>query len=244
MTFPTHSLRRAGRAVLAGATTVLVLAGCMRLDVEMTVHSDDTVDASTLIAISDAAADQLGMEPATHWEQMEPQLTADLPEGATHELFSEDGFTGARITLPRSPLGEFSGVGADELSIVRDGDEFVMSGSMDLSDTDVDEFPDVDLSDMRLRVSVTFPGDVVEHDGTLSGRTVTWEPQPGQVTELNARASAGEAGPEEASGDGGFGRTALIAGLAVVVVGGGTAVALVLKNRRDRQNATTGATPR
>ena len=246
MTFSTPTLRRAARALVAGAATVLVLAGCMRLDVELTVHSDDTVDATTMIAVSDATAEQLGMDPAVLWEQMEPQLLADLPEGATHELIAEDGFTGARVVLPRTPLAEFAGVGAEELSIVRDGDEFVLSGAMDLTDADPGEIEDVDLTGMRLRVTVTFPGEVTEHDGTLSGTTVTWEPEPGQVTEMNARASAdgapgagAGAGTGEAAGGNGVGRTALIAGLAVLVVGGGTAAALLAKHRRDRGRATT-----
>jgi hypothetical protein len=40
----------------------------------------------------------------------------------------------------------------------------------------------------QIRVAITFPGRVVDHNGHLDGRTVTWTPTGTEPVEIHARA--------------------------------------------------------
>jgi hypothetical protein len=46
------------------------------------------------------------------------------------------------------------------------------------------------LEQFDVSISVTLPGAVSEHDGTLEGNTVTWTPAFGEITTLHAVGSA------------------------------------------------------
>ena len=114
------------------------------------------------------------------------------------EAYSEDGFVGQQITFEDVPLGEFtssdtfsgSGLG-DELRIVREGDEFVVTGALDMSG---DQFTDTEIRSSSLTTSSSrsrsFPGEVISSTGEVDGNTVTWQPQVGENNPIEARASA------------------------------------------------------
>ncbi|MCL2594885.1 MAG: hypothetical protein FWD83_05145 [Promicromonosporaceae bacterium] len=182
--------RRALAALGVGAVAALALTGCMRMNLDFEVHSNDTVDASMVFAFSDDVAELMGMDPDALWDMAGDEITGDLPPGATQEPFAEGGFTGVRVTLANEPLAAVGGAGVDDLSIVRQGDEFVMTGTLDLDMDDLDEMPANLLGTMDVRVSLTFPGPISDTNGSVSGNTVTWNPAVGEVTSMHARASA------------------------------------------------------
>lgn len=203
----TRTRRVAAAALLA--VLALVLTGCMRMHVGLTLGEDDTVDGSMVFAVSDEVARSLGQEPQDVWDQMSPEITSDLPPGATQEPYAEDGFTGTRITFADQPLSGTGGLatGADDLSITREGDEYVVAGRMDLTDTGLDEGDASDpttqqlLESVDVALAITFPGPVAESNGEVDGTTVTWRPVVGEVTEIAARgaAVADGAAPEESA---------------------------------------------
>ena len=39
---------------------------------------------------------------------------------------------------------------------------------------------------MDLHITITYPGNIVETNGTVDGQTVTWTPVYGEVNEINA----------------------------------------------------------
>ena len=244
-------------AVLAAA--VFLLTGCMRLDMQLTVQADDTVDGSIVMAFSDEIAEMLGSDPASVWDEMGSEMEGDLPPGATQEPYSQDGYTGTRVTFTDVPLSEMTGAGADELMIWRDGDEFVLEWDMDTSEStgELDGFSESFLGSFDVRVSVTFPGAVSDHNGTLTGRTVTWEPTFGEASTLRARAAAsggglagaidsvlgdGVLGAEGALAGGGGFPWLLVLGIAAVVgLGVLTAIVLLARSRRTQAAGAPGA---
>jgi hypothetical protein len=79
---------------------------------------------------------------------------------------------------------------------VHEGDEYQVNGVLDM--TGAEELGDLSGEDQELidgfadsmdvRVAITFPGDVIEHNGELEGRTVTWTPEFGEALDIQARA--------------------------------------------------------
>lgn len=204
---------------VATATTLLALvtlSGCFKLDMDMEVKSDETIDGAVIVAVDKDLAGMAGSESD------DSELTAeDVPEGATIEEYDEGGFVGQKVT--------FEGISMDELntsfseegetggpsgwSLTHEGGEYRFTGDMDLTDMAAEE-DGLDMSAFmagaELRIAMTFPGEITESNGEVDGNTVVWEPKIGEANEMTAVA-------EEGSG--------LSAGLVAAIAG---AVALLL----------------
>ncbi|MGI5189572.1 LppM family (lipo)protein [Promicromonospora sp. CA-289599] len=194
-----NNARRAlGAATLAASA--LLLSACMKMDVDLTLNSDDTATGTMLLAVSDRAAEAVGMTSAEMFKEMDSE---DLGEGAAEvQDYAEDGFTGKRYVFEGSTLSEVSD---ETLQISRVGDEFVVDGTLpltaeelgmteeELSDPNVKPFLDT----FDVNVTVAFPGEVSESNGTIDGNTVTWAAKIGEENKFTARGAA--LSPEEAA---------------------------------------------
>jgi len=191
------------RRALGAATLVasaLLLSACVRMDVDLTLNSDETATGSMLIAVSDNAAEAAGMTPAELLAEMDSE---DLGEGADKvEEYAEDGFTGKRYTYEGSALSDVSD---ETVRITRDGDEFVVDGTLPLTAEELG-MTEAELSDPAVRpyldtfdvnISITFPGTISESNGTIDGNTVTWAATVGEENKFTARGAA--VSPEEAA---------------------------------------------
>ncbi|MCL3863185.1 hypothetical protein [Actinotalea sp. K2] len=221
-------------ATVLAALTTLALSGCVRLDVDLALQPDDTVDGSMVFAISSELAELSGQDPADLSQELQDQLLAsqDGPENARTEPYEQDDFTGTTLHFEGEQLDLFGGEeGQDGLDVVREGDEFVVTGVLDL--TQVADAQEQGLSqDFDVRVAVTFPGSVSDHNGVIDGRRVTWVAVAGERLEMQARGSAVEGGGGLSAG--------LLAGLvAALLVAAGLVVLLVTRSRStpDRDDA-------
>jgi len=238
VTTPALGARRRLRTVIAtalAAVGLLALAGCMKVDMDMTLSEDDTVSGSIVMAVSNGLAESMGMEPGELWDQAGGELAQGAPEGATQEPYADDEYTGTRYTFTDTPISELSGEGGEDLSITREGDTYVVDGTMNLSDgADQLESVPQDVQDtFDVRLAITFPGPVSEATGTVDGTTVTWAPRVGENTEIHA-VGAAEAGAA--------GFPWWIVGLVVGLVVIGLVVWFVVRNNRRPAPATAPAT--
>ncbi len=181
----------------------------------ITLNEDDTFDGSVVMAFSDEMAQSLDMDPQEMWDQMGSEMESDLPDGATQEPYAQDGYTGTKITYADQPISQLDTGATDSISVTREGDEYVVSGSMDMTgeefnpetgDAAGDEMTRQMMDSLDIRVAITFPGEVAESNGTVDGNTVTWTPVVGEVNEMTARGSA-VAGGSAGTGDEGSDET-------------------------------------
>ncbi|SKC76112.1 LppM family (lipo)protein [Krasilnikoviella flava] len=228
---PVRRLRTAIAAALA-AVGLLALAGCMKVDMDMTLSEDDTVSGTIVMAVSNSLAETMGMEPGELWNQAGGELSQNLPEGATQEPYSDDEYTGTKYTFTDAPISQISGEGGEDLTITRDGDDYVVDGTMNLSEgaDQLESLPQNVQDAFDVRLAITFPGPVSDATGTIDGNTVTWTPKVGEDTEIHAVGAAEE-------GAGGF--PWWIVGLVVGLVVIGLVVWFVVRNNR-RPAAVTG----
>jgi len=190
------NVRVVGRLLAIGAMALL-LAGCFKVNMDVEVTPENTVSGTAIIAVDDSLLELSGQSADQLLEDMD--LSNDLPAGASVDPYEEDGFVGQQITFEEVSLEDFrgnnslSGAGAgDELDIVRVGDEFHVTGAIDMSGQEFTgtEVPEGFLDNFEFRVSITFPGEVKSATGDIDGDTVTWEPKIGQNTRVEAVASA------------------------------------------------------
>jgi hypothetical protein len=185
--------RRIWRA-LGGVALALLLAGCFKVNMNLDVATDDTVSGNAVIAVDESLLELSGQSVDDLFAEMD---LSDLPEGSSAEPYREDGFVGQQITFESVPLSEFAGSGAlsgtgEDLSIVREGDEFRVSGGFDMSGEEFTgtDVPQQFLDNFEFSISITFPGEVKSATGDIDGNTVTWQPQVGENTRIEAVASA------------------------------------------------------
>ena len=78
------------------------------------------------------------------------------------------------------------------MGITREGDEFVVTGELDLTDDSgsSDSIPSYLLDSFDIKVTIAFPGKVTESSGEINGNQTTWTAKYGEVTDISARGGA------------------------------------------------------
>ena len=189
--------RTVGRFMGFGAMALL-LAGCFKVNMDVEVSPENTVSGNAVIAVDESILQLSGQSADQLFQDMN---LSDLPAGATVSPYEEDGFIGQEITFDDMPLeaftqnntlsGSSAGTG-EELSIVRQGDEFHVTGAFDMTGAEFTgtKIPEQFLESFEFRISITFPGEVKSATGEIDGNTVTWAPKIGENTPVEAVASA------------------------------------------------------
>jgi hypothetical protein len=253
--------RRFRMAARLGAfvALALLLTGCIKLNMNLVLNSNDTVSGRVQFGVQkelleltgQSAEDLLGDVP----------LPSDAP-GVTTEPFEDEEYAGQQFNFESVPIERFnqgvavatgatglSGVpDSDQLSITREGDTFVVAGVLDLSGGSVTGVTNPFggsgaelLESADIRISITFPGDVIEANGQIDGNTVTYVPRFGDRLEIDATGSALDDGDAEAAADGDDGSNLM---LILIVVGVVALIAialfLILRSRRGGGGGDAG----
>ncbi len=182
----------AGR-MLAVAGLVILLSSCIKLNMDLTVSTDNTVSGSAIVAV-DKQLLALSGQPVDEifgGDTIAPEGT----EGLTTSDYEDDTFVGQEITFDGVPIAALSELeDADALKIAREGDVFTVTGALDMTNdtggADANEAVQNALSSADISISITFPGPVASSNGEINGNTVSWTPKLGERTELQAQASA------------------------------------------------------
>lgn len=249
--------RRARTAGRVGAFLALavLLTGCIKLNVDLGINADDTVNGAVVLGVQKELLELTG--------QSAEDLLGDadlIPTGATGvvvEPFEDDEFVGQQIIFEDLPISEFNsgalgasgatgisgvtGAGGDNLNITREGETFVVTGALDLSSGlsgatgpfagtgGAQLFENADI-----QISITFPGEVVQANGEVDGNTVTYVPEFGERLEINATGSAidnGQAADVVGGSDSFLPLLLIIAGVAVVLL---VIIFLVVRSRSNK----------
>ena len=210
------------RLMALAAVLVGTLSGCFTFRMDLQLRTDDTVDGSIVLAFDEQAVEQAGGQKALIDALIDGAASfVDEPSaGGAVEVreYRDDRRVGVEYVLSAVPIGDFNteaGARSDalrEFSIQRVGDTFVVdgkvnvgalvgtanSGSTTAGTTDGTTAGTTEaLDDADLSISLTFPGTVLESNGTVKGHTVTWTPSVDSAFVISA---VGEAGDESASG--------------------------------------------
>ncbi|MFJ6194622.1 LppM family (lipo)protein [Micromonospora sp. NPDC092111] len=231
-----------GRALRVAVCLALVtlLAGCMQLNLGLTVNADDTIDGQLLLTAEKSLLSSRNTNVAAAFAELRENIPT-LPPG--EETSYEDArYYGAQITYHHTPLKDFT---SESVNLVRDGDLYRFSLPLDpekYGGKVAQQNPQNQQYFMRLmsfEISVTFPGRVIDTNGTVSGRSVTWKVVANQAKPTELRAIA-EAPPKPTSpatsaaaagSDQGSFPWLLVAGAVLVLLLAGVVVAVLVRRR-------------
>jgi hypothetical protein len=169
--------RRAGLGVSVLAAG-LVLSGCVRIQVGLSVSPTDLVSGDVVAAALPNPSSPQG-----------PKLTVptDMADQVSAKPYASGGYVGTELSfdnLSFTQLAELISGGTDQkghfdLKLARSQDLVNFTGYADLT-----QFT----SDAQVQLKVTFPGSVLSTNGNNDSGTVTWSLPPGQSSNFNATA--------------------------------------------------------
>lgn len=226
-------MNRTARAAALGLFTVLALSGCLRYNIDATFDSDNTASGSVVTAVQEGIGEQMGVDSD---QAALDELFADSPFAADAEQFSvedyaQDDYIGKRYTFNDLDLDQFNAVFGEQFTVTRVGDEFVLASETAPANADeLDQIP----TEIESMLSITFPGEVTDTNGTVEGNTVTWD-LFSQTEPLAATANA--------TGGSSFPVTLLLIGVGVLVVLIAVALGLVWLVRNQRSAAPSDMPP-
>ncbi|MCO1594907.1 DUF3153 domain-containing protein [Micromonospora sp. RHAY321] len=238
-----------GKALRVAVCVLLlaVLSGCMQLNMGLTVNADDTVDGQLLLTAQKSLLSSRNKNIPAAFAELRQNIPA-LPAGE-ESSYEDTKLFGTQISYRRAPLASFD---SESVKLVRDGDFYRFTLPLDPSkyggkmDQQNPQQQQAFLKLMSFEISVTFPGRVIDTNGTVNGRSVTWKVDSNQdkPTELRAVAEAPprpSASPAAAADDeGGFPWLLVVGGLLLLLI---LAVVGVLLLRRRRPAPPAAPSP-
>ncbi|MYD65181.1 MAG: hypothetical protein F4X26_04220 [Chloroflexi bacterium] len=237
------ALRKVRGLTLLLAVTAFSMVGCIRYELGFVVNNDGSGTMSVLLAISDQISAMTGMTT----EDALPLDPSALP-GTAVEEYSQDGFSGMRVTVPFASLqqlGFFMGTEqadalTNEFDLRPDGAggwsfSTVLVPATEAAGPAADQagaLPPELLQGGWARIRVQLPGTIAEHNADrVEGGVLIWDidltsTEPRTLTATTTGADAGStAAPETGHGilatdasGSGAGTLAAVAIAAVVVV--------------------------
>lgn len=188
---------------ILSAALVLVLSGCVRLAVDLSVNRFDEISGSIVFAYPKATALLFEANPAL---QAARESYRSI-EGAIERGYDQDGLTGTEIRLVEIPIEDFSnpGSGKAPITIERQDDELRLEGSFDFSGLEGEPEQSgnsftASISTSQtddLFVAVVLPGTITSTNGIVDEESnqVYWALELGQPNEIYATSLSPEPTP-------------------------------------------------
>jgi hypothetical protein len=180
----------------------LLTGACVKADVSLTVRPDDQIDGSIVMAVDRGFAPPGGQTPDGLLDAVSQRVFHGTATGSRQEPYADAQYVGRRVTIQGMSLLDFDrGTSDGGLKIVHQGGQFRLSGTVDTADLARAAGPSpADPSSRIARtfdvlIRVTFPGPVLEGNGSVSGDTVTWRPRLGERLVLSAVADDNPGAP-------------------------------------------------
>ena len=223
-------MKRFFASIAAALLVVLATAGCMKLDMQLTVTSNDTVNGEVTMAFSKAVIEYAKANGGNTDALKSNGMFADQP-GVTSKPYTDSEFEGTTYYVANIPLKKFASTNdSTTLKIARDGDNIVVTGVLDSSggQSDLESLKTNPLTkelfkNSSVRVSITLPGEIKQTNGVREGNKITWQGQLGDKLTFQAIAYS----PQGISP-----LTLSIVGGGVILVAAGVVLFFALKKRK------------
>ncbi|HCT75576.1 MAG TPA: hypothetical protein DGG94_15440 [Micromonosporaceae bacterium] len=231
---------RSLRVLSALLFATFALAGCMKVEMNLTVNGEqDTINGSMIFAMDKAVLTMNGKSPEEAFAGTANEIK-ELPKGSRSEVYDDGKFYGRRIIFENMTFEEFNRAEPGAPRFTHQDGKYTFGMDADMSNADLGPQSAVIkpiLDTIELKIAVTFPGKVIERDNLaeLSGNTVSWKLKMGSAHKLNAVAE------EPATFQ--WLLVAGVGGLFGILVVVGIVVLAIRLNRRPKQPAEPIGTP-
>ena len=214
-------MKNRARAALVVLACLVTLTGCVKVDADLKVNSNETVSGSMKLGVDKQLMQSSGTSLDKVRQQVEAGIKDTTTEGVTCKPFEDDKYVGSDCKFDKVPFSKMGGATGDGVAFRKDGDKFVVTvKALDLGNTPPSGTAPV------VNFKITMPGKITAHDdgASVSGRTATYDSldKLGNVS-LTSEASSG------------FPLWAIILIIVLLLAAVGAAVFFVLRRRKARR---------
>jgi hypothetical protein len=197
---PGHHARALSPAAGAAAVTVLLLCGCVKVDMNLKVKPDEHIDGSIVMAVDRSLLGNQSQDALV--DELRKRVFMGTPAGSRQEAYSDARYVGTRVILRGMTILDLDrATGTSGIKIAHQGGRYRLSGTIDTASLRA-AASSPDSADARriaesfdVSIGVTFPGRVVKSNGLVDGNTVRWKPKLGDRLDISAEAEDGGSGP-------------------------------------------------
>ena len=213
-----HMMNRV-RAALVVVACLVGLTGCVNLDADLKVGSNETVSGTMKIGVDKQLLQSSGQSLDKVRQQIESGIKETTTEGVTCKSYEDDKYVGSNCTFESVPFDKMGSSSGDGVSFRKDGNKVTVTVKAD----NLGNVPSG--SQPQVNFKITMPGKILEHDdgAKISGRTATYD----SLDKLGKISLTSEAG-------GGFPTWALILIIVLVLLVIGAVLFLVLRRRKAK----------
>lgn len=169
----------------------LLITGCVRQHVDMTVHPDGKqIDIEMIAAADTEWAAREGIDLKEKGAEQQIDASAFGPE-ARWEDWNEGKWVGKKLLAPNTPIENVLTGGLLNYQVEGDQITFETSPKRLGWGAESSNFQDVVNSEADLRLRVRVPGTVTETNGHVEGEWVVWTTQDAALDAFRLTATAG-----------------------------------------------------
>jgi hypothetical protein len=183
------------RAVAALLLAAVMLTGCVKIDMDITVSKEsDTVTGSIIVALEKALLTLGGEAPEKAFSKANMDSGA-MPAGSRTEVYDDGKYYGKRIIFDKVSFADFnksSKESTDAPKLLHDGGKYIFtmrvtpapSSSLGTANAAVANA----LASVEMKFAITFPGKVIEQDShaKVEGNTARWSLKLNESYQLRA----------------------------------------------------------
>jgi hypothetical protein len=182
-------MKNRARAAVVVLACLFALTGCVKVDADLKVNSNETVSGSMRIGVDKQLMQSSGASLDTVRQQVESGIKQTTTDGVNCKAFEDDKYVGSDCTFDQVPFSKMGSSTGDGVGFRKEGDKFVVTvKALNLGKTLPTGTPPA------VNFKITMPGKITAHDdgASVSGRTATYDSldKLGNVS-LTSEASSG-----------------------------------------------------
>ena len=216
------------RAALVVAACLVALTGCVKLDADLKVSSNETVSGTMQLGVDKQLVQSSGQSLEKIRGQVENAIKELTTEGVTCKPYEDDQYVGSNCEFDSVPFEKMGNSTGEGVGFRKEGDKIIVS----VKDSDLGQVPSG--SQPSVNFKITMPGKILEHDdgAAISGRTATYD----SLDKLGKVSLTSEAGST-------FPIWLIIVIVVVLLLAAAAVVFLVLRSRKAKAQQAYGQYP-
>ena len=124
------------RAALVVGACLVAMTGCVKLDADLKVNSNETVSGTMQIGVDKQLLESSGQSLDRVRERIEDGIKETTTDGVTCKAFEDDRYVGSNCTFESVPFDKMGSSSGDGVSFRKDGDNIKVTTTADLAAAD------------------------------------------------------------------------------------------------------------
>ncbi|MDX6238922.1 MAG: hypothetical protein QOG10_3737 [Kribbellaceae bacterium] len=162
-------MKNRARAALVVLACLVTLTGCVKVDADLKVNSNETVSGSMKLGVDKQLMQSSGTSLDAVRQQVESGIKQTTTEGVVCKAFEDSKYVGSDCKFDQVPFSQMGSSTSDGVGFRKEGDKVVVTvKAPDLGST---------TGTPEVNFKITMPGKITAHDAgaSVSGRTATYD---------------------------------------------------------------------